>query len=131
MEYVEPVVVDTSSLKMLEPGDVPRVHAVPFVASLDLIFNAAAEPSFETVCVCAVLTVVVAVLRATEPKAIEPLVTETARLVAVTVATTVPVSSACARYPQKLNTLITTIIINATITRSCCCLLVSNRLFFI
>jgi len=103
--YVEPVVVDTSSLKTFEPGEVPSVHAVPPVALLDFTFSAASEPSFVTVCVCPVPpAVVVAVLSATEPKAIDPSDTETARLFADTVAETVPSVAALAPYHPKMET---------------------------
>src|SRR3989344_6279305 len=61
--YADPVVVDTSSLNVSEPADVPSVHVVPPVAFPDFTFITAAEPSFETVCVCPVPpAVVVAVL---------------------------------------------------------------------
>ena len=46
--------------------------------------------------------VVVAVLRATEPTAMEPSETETARLVAVTVAATVAVEAARALCPKTI-----------------------------
>src|SRR3989338_4175533 len=87
---------------MFEPGEVPKVHVVPPVALLDLTFNAALEPSFVTVCVSPFPAVVVAVLSATEPNAMEPSVTETARLVAVTVAETAAVAAARALYPQSI-----------------------------
>src|SRR3989344_3177496 len=92
--YVEPVVVDTSSLNMSEPAEVPSVQVVPPVALPDLTFNTASDPSFVTVCVSLLPAVVVAVLSATEPNAIEPSATETARLFAVIVAETVAVLAA-------------------------------------
>ena len=49
--YADPVVVDTSSLNMFDPADVPSVHVVPPVAFPDFTFITALEPSLETVCV--------------------------------------------------------------------------------
>jgi hypothetical protein len=94
-------VVETSSLNTSDPGEVPRVHVVPPVASDDLTFNVAVEPSLVTVCVSPFPAVVVAVLRETEPNAIVPSDTETARLVAVTVAETVSVSAALEVFHPK------------------------------
>lgn len=101
--YVEPVVVDISSWNISEPGAVPSVHVVPPVAFPDFTFITALEPSLETVCVSPCATVVVAVLSATDPNAIVPSVTDTARLLAVTVAATVAVEAARAVYPQNTN----------------------------
>jgi len=112
--YVDPVVVDTSSLNVLDPGEVPSVHVVPPVAFPDFTFITAAEPSFETVCVSPCATVVVAVLSATEPNAIDPSDIETARLVADTVAATVAVEAARALYPQKVVRIIAMIMLPST-----------------
>jgi hypothetical protein len=99
--YDEPVVVETSSLNISEPGDVPNVHVVPPVALPDLTFNCAFEPPFVTTCVSPLFAVVVAVFKATEPNAIDPSETDTARFVAVTVAVTVPVVAAfVVRHPK-------------------------------